>query len=74
MSEKIRVTLMIEAASFPRGVKELIAMDLERQWNGKVHVVDVKRDEWEQAELWDKPEAAPQGWQEHYRRAKETAQ
>lgn len=72
MSERIIVTLTIEAADFPQGVKELIAMDLERRWNGKVHVVDVKRSEWEQATMWDKP--SQQGWREHYRRAMETAQ
>ena len=47
----LRVVLQIDANSFPQGVKELIAMDLEQRWNGRVRVVSVERIEPEQLKI-----------------------
>lgn len=38
----LKVVIQIDAPSFPQGVKELIAMDLEQRWRGKVKVVSVE--------------------------------
>ena len=38
----LKVVLHIDAHTFPQGVKELIAMDLEKRWNGRVKVVSVE--------------------------------
>lgn len=38
----LKVVIHIDAPSFPQGVKELIAMDLEQRWKGKIKVVSVE--------------------------------
>ena len=44
----LKVVLHIDAHTFPQGIKELIAMDLEKRWNGRVVVVSVNKIEYEQ--------------------------
>ncbi len=48
----LRVVMTVDAKTFPQSVKELIAMDLEARWHGRVRVVSVEQtDDYEQMQI-----------------------